>query len=481
MKKEELFEALGDIDANSVKKAKEYKTHGMPAWKKWTAIAACVAILIGAFVGIPALRGGNKAEGGYPSGLKTVLAAYPGPVAVKLSAQEFMESDEHWNWWQGYRTKVDESQGLQTGISNYYTDIMQEILITDDDENTVCSPINIYIAFAMLAEVSDGNTRQQVLDMLGTSDIETLRSNVTALWESNYVDTPVVKSLLANSLWLNEQYSFKEATLNRLAEQYYASSFRGTPGSAEMDEALRKWTDENTGGLLSEYVKELKISPETVLEIMSTIYYKAQWLELFKTENTAQEVFHGTKGDSTVDMMHRTDTLGTYRTDTFTSVGLGLNDSGNMFFILPNDGVDVNAVASDPAILAATRFSEDDDNWFVPIVNMSIPKFKVSSHTDLLDIIRDLGLTDALDPSLADFTPLTEDRNDIFLSSAEHAATVEIDEHGVTGAAYTALAMSEEAAMPEDEIDFVLDRPFMFVVTGRDGSILFSGIVKNID
>ena len=317
--------------------------------------------------------------------------------------------------------------------------------------------------------------------MLGTSDIETLRSNVTALWESNYVDTPVVKSLLANSLWLNEQYSFKEETLNRLAEQYYASSFRGTPGSAEMDEALRKWTDENTGGLLSEYVKELKISPETVLEIMSTIYYKAQWLELFKTENTAQEVFHGTKGDSTVDMMHRTDTLGTYRTDTFTSVGLGLNDSGNMFFILPNDGVDVNAIASDPAILAATRFSEDDDNWFVPIVNMSIPKFKVSSHTDLLDIIRDLGLTDALDPSLADFTPLTEDRNDIFLSSAEHAATVEIDEHGVTGAAYTALAMSEGAAMPEDEIDFVLDRPFMFVVTGRDGSILFSGIVKNID
>ena len=43
MKKEELFEVLGDIDANSVKKAKEYKTHGMPAWKKWTAIAACVA------------------------------------------------------------------------------------------------------------------------------------------------------------------------------------------------------------------------------------------------------------------------------------------------------------------------------------------------------------------------------------------------------------------------------------------------------
>ena len=37
------------------------------------------------------------------------------------------------------------------------------------------------------------------------------------------------------------------------------------------------------------------------------------------------------------------------------------------------------------------------------------------------------------------------------------------------------------AAKPDEEIEFVLDRPFMFIVTGRDGSILFSGIVRNID
>ncbi len=478
MKKEELFEMIGDIDTDDVRKAREFRAHKTPMWIKAAAIAACAAIMIGILTGIPAMK---KGDGASSFGIKTVLAAYPAPVAVNLSAQAFMESNEHWNWWQGYRTKVDESQVLQNGINSCYTDIMREVLITDDDKNTVCSPINVYIAFAMLAEVSDGNTRQQILDMLGTSDMETLRSNVTALWESNYVDTPVVKSLLANSLWMNEKYKYNGETLDRLAEQYFASSFIGTPGSAEMDEALRKWTDENTGGLLSEYVKELKIAPETVLEIMSTIYYKVQWIELFKTENTTQELFHGTKGDSTVDMMHRTDTLGVYRTDTFTSVGLGLNDSGNMFFILPNEGVDVNAAATDPAILAAARFSEEDDNRSVQIANMSIPKFKVSGNTDLLEIIRGLGLTDALDPSLADFTPLTEDRDDIFLSGAEHAATIEIDENGVTGAAYTELDMSAGTAMPEDEIDFVLDRPFMFLVTGRDGSILFSGIVKNID
>ena len=58
---------------------------------------------------------------------------------------------------------------------------------------------------------------------------------------------------------------------------------------------------------------------------------------------------------------------------------------------------------------------------------------------------------------------------------------VEVDENGVTGAAYTEIALAEGAAEPEEEIDFIVDRPFLFMVTGRDGSVLFAGIVKNIE
>ena len=58
---------------------------------------------------------------------------------------------------------------------------------------------------------------------------------------------------------------------------------------------------------------------------------------------------------------------------------------------------------------------------------------------------------------------------------------IEIDEYGVTGAAYTELALAEGAAEPDEVIDLVLDRPFLFVVTGLDGSVLFAGVVRNID
>ena len=162
-------------------------------------------------------------------------------------------------------------------------------------------------------------------------------------------------------------------------------------------------------------------------------------------------------------------------------VSLSLQDSGSMYFLLPDENTDVNELVSSPDLMKVIRRDESSDNWYSPMVNLSVPKFKVSEKTDLIETVRALGVTDALDTDLADFSPLTGDKENLYLSKADHAATLEIDENGVTGAAYTELGISETAAeIPDDEIDFVLDRPFLFLVTGQDGSILFSGVVRNI-
>ena len=64
-----------------------------------------------------------------------------------------------------------------------------------------------------------------------------------------------------------------------------------------------------------------------------------------------------------------------------------------------------------------------------------------------------------------------------YLSQAQHAARVAVDEEGVTAAAYTVMMMCGTAAPPEEEVDFVLNRPFVFAITGTDGLPLFAGIV----
>lgn len=88
-------------------------------------------------------------------------------------------------------------------------------------------------------------------------------------------------------------------------------------------------------------------------------------------------------------------------------------------------------------------------------------------------------MTDVMDGTKSDFTPLTTANDSLELTQAKHAARVKIDEDGCEAAAYTILGVEATAMMgPEEEIDFTLDKPFVFAITGIDGLPLFVGLVN---
>ena len=87
-----------------------------------------------------------------------------------------------------------------------------------------------------------------------------------------------------------------------------------------------------------------------------------------------------------------------------------------------------------------------------------------------------LGVTDVFEAGTADFSPVSG--SELFLSKIQHSARVAIDEQGVVAAAFT-IEMLSGAGMPLDEIDFTLDRPFIFAITGETGDLLFIGIVNS--
>ncbi|MEE0095396.1 MAG: serpin family protein [Oscillospiraceae bacterium] len=109
-------------------------------------------------------------------------------------------------------------------------------------------------------------------------------------------------------------------------------------------------------------------------------------------------------------------------------------------------------------------------------VNAAVPKFDIASKHELSDTLKSLGITNAFSPETADFSALSD--GDTVLSSIQHAARMTIDEEGATAAAFT-VAMEKGAAMPpEEETDFILNRPFVVAITTRDGLPLFLGIVN---
>jgi serine protease inhibitor len=127
--------------------------------------------------------------------------------------------------------------------------------------------------------------------------------------------------------------------------------------------------------------------------------------------------------------------------------------------------------------------SLDQPNSKYMLVNLSLPKFDIKASGDLKEDLQAIGITDVFSPETADFSGTLYDHRDFdefnpYISAVNQATRVCIDEKGVTAASYIELNFGAGAAEPPDEIiDFVLDRPFVFVVS-REQIPLFVGTVN---
>ena len=270
------------------------------------------------------------------------MAQYPDETKFSRPNGDF-DSDgfnQVYNAWQADRRKqTDQPAGYTDALDAYLRAVIPQLLTGGSGENKVCSPINIYMALAMLAEVTDSESREQILAMLGSGDVDALRAEAAAVWNANYCDDGAVTSILANSLWLSDKISFKQEAMDALARYYYASSFRGEMGSAAFDKALQDWIDQQTGGLLKEQASGLTMDKETILALASTIYFRAKWNGEFSEANTAPDTFHADSGDVTCDFMRQRGTNTYYWSDRFSAVSKPLEGSGAMWFLLPDEGV----------------------------------------------------------------------------------------------------------------------------------------------
>ena len=409
------------------------------------------------------------------------MPQYPNEAKYAASNGNFDSEkyDEDWDaWWESYQEKTADMTD-PAALTHWFTTSIPALMQNAGKENRVCSPLNIYMALSMLAAVTGGETRQQILDALGAESLDALQKQAAQLWAENSWDDGLVTSTLANSIWLRDGYNYNSETLQTLGEDFYASAFSGEMGSDAYNNILRDWINEHTGNLLTEQAGKLELNADTVLALVSTLYYSASWHDKFSSAATTQDVFHAPNGDVSTDFLHSSDSNTVYYGDGFSAIGLSLENSGRMWLLKPDEGVDAAELLQNEDTLGFLLANGGWSQTQRAIVNLSLPKFDVSSDLDILDTLAQLGMTDVLDGIKSDFTPLTAANDSLALTQAKHAARVKIDEDGCEAAAYTILGVEATAMMgPEDEIDFTLDNPFVFAITGIDGLPLFVGLVN---
>lgn len=503
MKPEDIMNSVNDIEddmLSDVQKIRTKKKNRKP-WIKFVAVAACLCIVVGAVLGHfhfnpiepvnPSAQPSTHLHSNAPvmNPFSVSNAVYP--AMLKYPSEDAFRSDNgevDWvaytnavtKWHEDFKTR-NKNVASSGDYSSFVNSTTKVFLSDTKGENIVYSPVNVYMAMSMLAESTGGKTRHQILTLLGADSIEDLRVKANRLWLSNYSDDGVKTNILANSVWMNDNLSYNKDTLDILAEKYYASSFSGTMGSSEYNSALHNWLNEQTGGLLKKQAEGLEFTSDMVLSLASTVYFKGGWESEFPEHLTKPDIFNSVNGKTSIDFMYQM-LNGTplYSDDDYSATTLSFKNGGKMWFILPDEGTSPEALIQSGSINPILNGSTPKNTHNGHLIHFYMPKFDIVSSSELSDYTRQLGVTDVFDENKADFSPILADNMAAYVSSINHSARVTVDEKGCTAAAFTVIT-AEGTMMPDGkEIEFRLNRPFIFVITSDDSTPLFVGVVNNV-
>ena len=467
MKCKKLEDALDHIDPKHIAEAAapvKKKKKALP----WIGAAAAVLalVLVGRFIEIPiAIRA------------EAISLAKP-QTAARPDRDDYANADQ-WradlDAWSAERDNrsITAKEAL-AGMGDFLKKSTAAFLTGEG--NQLYSPINAAIGLATVTELTAGNTRQQLLDTLGAADTETLARYISALWESAYKDNGKEICTLATSLWLDDGVKFNRTVMDTLAKDYYVSVYRKDLQSKQALKSIQAWLNNNTGDFLKDSVNSVQLPQEALLALYSTIYFQAKWNDEFNASRNTQDIFHSPDGDVTVTYMNKKlAQMNYYWGDSFGAVSLSLKNGSQMWFILPDADKTTEDVLNQGQYLDMVLGNWENTKYMM--VNLSVPKFDVQAKKDLKEGLMGLGITDLFRYGAADFSASLEEP--AFISSANQAVRVKIDETGVTAAAYIELPAAGAAAPPDEIIDFILDRPFLFLITDSTGIPLFAGSVQN--
>ena len=466
---EKVAKALNYVDEKYITDAAKRKKAKTKYWI--SAIAAVLALVL--LFNLPSMPMFISA--------KAVSIASKSRQMQRPDLDDYKDRDQ----WRADLDKWEAERKLQSSTSRaaidaltpFFTNGSALFLSTHDSENLLWSPINAYIGLSMMTELTDGASRQQILDLFGASDIDELRQQAGAIWENSYNDNGHEISTLANSLWLEEGLNYNRDTMDNLAYYYYASVYQGDLGSQKINNAIAAWINNNTGGILKDATKNINLSPDTILALYSTIYFQAKWQDEFSESKNTQDTFHAPNGDKTATFMNKKlAQMNYYYGDKFSAVALSLKNGSLMWFILPDEGYTTADVLADGQYMQMV-LQQDWENTKWMKVNLSVPKFDVNSTLDLKSGLQEMGVTDVFNEGSANFSEITGDVP-VFLTAANQSVRVQIDEEGVKAAAYIEFPGATSPMPPEEIIDFVLDRPFLFAIT-TESIPLFMGTVNN--
>ena len=280
---------------------------------------------------------------------------------------------------------------------------------------------------------------------------------------------------IANAIWGQQGYAFLQNFLDKLAENYGAgmriANFIEAPENSRV--AINDWVAHKTEDKIKDLIPSGAIDELTRLVLTNAIYFNAAWLHPFDARTTAEGDFHLLNGSGIkAPMMRQTESFGYARGTGYQAVEL-LYDGGeiSMVILLPDKG------NFDPfeKSLNAELASQISKGLRRERIELTMPSFEFEAQFKLGAMLQKMGMSDAFDQQLADFSGM-DGTKDLSISDVFHKAFVLVNENGTEAAAATGVVIGVTSLPPR----VTVDRPFIFLI--RDiatNTTLFVGRVMD--
>lgn len=347
----------------------------------------------------------------------------------------------------------------QYPLSEFGVRLMQQTLkAAEADENVLVSPLSVLLALYMTANGAGGQTKEQMMQVLGEDLNDYLKTYQESLPQGvNY------KLNIANGIWFKDDESLqvKEEFL-QANKDYFDAALYKAPFNDTTCREINNWVSENTDGMINKILD--KIAPDAVMYLINALSFDAKWNKPYNA-NAVHEDRTFTKEDGTeqkTTLMYSEEH--TYLEDEKATGLIKYYSSNKYAFValLPKEGV---TVADYLEWLTAEQLQNNLANARRVTVNAAIPKFETEYDILLNDVLVQMGMQDAFSSENADFSAMAvSNLGNLFISRVLHKTFISVDELGTKAGAVTAVEVYPESAGPTEIYNVHLDRPFVYML-----------------
>lgn len=347
----------------------------------------------------------------------------------------------------------------------WYDDFSLELLRDYEaaGENVLVSPLSIMIAMAMTENGAEGNTLYQMEETFGIGREE--MNEFLSDYLQNLPDSEDCKLKSAQSIWINDRIAnliyeeFKEEN-----EKLYQAEINTVPFDEASVKKINKWLEEHTDKMIPSILD--RFEEDDTMCLINALVFDAKWRNPYEEYQVGDADFTLTDGSVVpVEMMSSVEDH--YLEGEQATGFLKYYKGGRYAFaaLLPKEGITCSELLQN---LTGAELKEILENASTEYkVRAKMPKFTADYSVSLKNWFPAKGMVDAFDSDLADFSGITDPKEDrFFIGEVLHKTHIEVDEKGTKAAAVTVVITKDCCASIEEVkyVDVVLDRPFVYCI-----------------